>query len=304
MAEKVTMATTWLQGCSGCHMSLLDLHRGLADIIELVDIKYSPIMDIKEIPHVNVGLVEGAVSNEENETVLKQFREKSDTLIAFGTCACSGGITGLRNLASREAVLQCGYVDTPTTVNGKIPSDPVLPKLKKEVQAINHVVDVDYYIPGCPPLAVNIKDALLAVVEGRKIEEKTRNLCEACGRTKEKMLVAQRDFLSDEVVSVHELDHIDDDLCFLEQGVLCMGPATREGCGALCPSANMPCRGCQGPPHGIYDQGAKLINCLSSILPAGGMMFQEDIVGVGYCHSMPVSTFSHISKQKGVVPHE
>lgn len=293
MAAKKTIATTWLQGCSGCHMSLLDLNQDLMEVIERLGFRYSPIMDVKQVPQVDIGLVEGAVANEENEAVLKTFREKAEVLVAFGTCACTGGISGLRNLSTREKTLACGYIDTPTTVDGKIPTSPELPKLKKNVKALHQVVDIDYYLPGCPPLPASIKEALLALADDEPPPVKTRNLCDQCRRTKDKMLVAQRDYLVDEVVSVHELTSIDEQKCFLEQGVLCMGPVTREGCGALCPQANMPCRSCQGPPHGTFEQGAKLINCLSSILPAGGLMFQEDIVGVGYCYSMPVSLFPH-----------
>lgn len=298
MADKVSLATTWLQGCSGCHMSLLDLHQHLFDLVDRVDIRYSPVMDVKQVPKVTIGFVEGAVANEENEEMLRIFREKCQVLVAFGTCACTGGISGLRNLSTREKTLACGYVHTPTTIDGKVPADPVLPRLNAVVQALHQVVPVDHFIPGCPPLPGAIREAILSLADGRSLRYQTRNLCEACSRGKEKMLIAQRDFLVDEVVSVHELAAIDPEKCFLEQGVLCMGPATREGCGALCLRANMPCRGCQGPPPGGFEQGAKLINCLSSILPAGGLMFQEDIVGMGYCYSMPVSMFPRVEEQK------
>lgn len=298
MTDKVSLATTWLQGCSGCHMSLLDLHQHLLEIVHRVDIRYSPVMDVKKVPEVTIGLVEGAVANEENEAMLRTFREKCQVLVAFGTCACTGGISGLRNLDTRERALTCGYIETPTTVNGRVPADSALPALKPTVQALHQVVPVDYFIPGCPPLPDVIQEALEALVDGRSPQHQTRNLCGTCGRSQETMLVAQRDFLVDEVVSVHELATIDPDKCFLVQGVLCMGPITREGCGALCPAANMPCRGCQGPPQNTFEQGAKLINCLSSILPAGGLMFHEDIVGMGYCYSMPVSVFHGAAEEE------
>jgi F420-non-reducing hydrogenase small subunit len=278
-------------------MSFLDMNQDLLDMMDLIDIQYSPLVDAKQVPHVEIGLVEGAVANDENEEILKIFRQKCQKLVAFGTCACTGGISGLRNLSTKDNTLSCGYIDTPTTVDGKIPSSPTIPKLRETVRPLDQVVKIDYHIPGCPPLPSTIKETIVALTKGMTPTRKTKNLCEECDRTKEKMLVAQRDYLVDEVASVHELENISQDMCFLEQGVLCMGPATVGGCGALCPQANMPCRSCQGPPHGAAEQGAKLINCLSSILPAGGLMFQEDIVGVGYCYSMPISIFPDSGKE-------
>ena len=185
MAKKVTVATTWLQSCSGCHIALLDLHEELLDVLKLIDIKYSTIVDIKEVPEVDVGIVEGAVANDDNEEVLKIFRERSKTIVALGTCACFGGIPGLRNLFRRKDILQRAYVDTESTVDGKIPAGEEIPPLKKHVKPLDQVVKVDFYIPGCPPLPSAIKDTLVSLVEGRTPEVKTRNLCEECDRKKE-----------------------------------------------------------------------------------------------------------------------
>ena len=298
MIKKVTVATTWLQSCSGCHISLLDLHEELLDVLELIELKYSPIVDIKEVPEVDVGIIEGAVANEDNEEMVRIFREKAKTIIALGTCACFGGMPGLRNLFNQKDVLQCGYVDTASTVDGKIPQGKEIPALKEYVKPISQIIKVDYNIPGCPPPPTAIRDTIVALINGQVPERKTRNLCEECDRRKEKMLIPSRDFLTDGVVSPHELENIDPDLCFLEQGVLCMGPATCEGCGARCLKGNMPCRGCMGPTPGALEQGSKMINALSSILPAGGLMFQEDVVGVANRYSLPVSIYPQLAKER------
>jgi F420-non-reducing hydrogenase small subunit len=293
MSKKITVATTWLQSCSGCHISLLDLHEELLDVLDLLDIQYSTIVDVKQIPEVDLGIIEGAVCNDDNEEILLEFRKKSKKILALGTCACFGGIPGLRNLYGLDEILDRGYVSTESTVDGRIPRGQEIPRLKEHVKSIGQVISVDYQLPGCPPIPSEIKRAILTIARGEELEVKTKNLCEECSRKKEKMLIPSRDFITDSVVSVSELERIDPHLCFLEQGVLCMGPATREGCGARCLSGNVPCRGCMGPTDGALEQGAKMVNALSSILPAGGLMFNEDVVGVGYRYSMPVSLCPH-----------
>jgi len=296
--DKIKAATGTLQGCFGCHIALLDLHEELLDILASVDIVRSPINDVKEVPKVALGILDGSVSNTDNEKVAKSFRENSDKLMALGTCACFGGVPGLRNLFKLDDVLERGYVTTESTVDGKVPSSKDIPKLSSHVRALHQVVDVDYKLPGCPPTPARIKEFLTAIVKGEEPKLPGKNLCHECTREHKEMYVPKREFLTDSVHAIMELDSIDDKMCFLEQGVLCLGPATREGCGSRCVEGNTPCRGCMGPTDNALEQGAKMINALASILPAGGLMFMEDVVGVGYRYSLPVSIYPHLEEGK------
>jgi F420-non-reducing hydrogenase small subunit len=240
------------------------------------------------------------VANEGNEEVLKEYRRQAGILVAFGTCACFGGIPGMRNLYHRRDVLNRAYVETESTVDGRLPSGQDVPKLLQNVKPLSDVVKVDYMIPGCPPVPETIKNTLIALAEGREPQMPTRNLCEECPREHKDMLIPQRGFLTETVHAICEVDKIDPEKCFLEQGIVCMGPATREGCGARCMKGNMPCRGCMGPTPKAMEQGAKMVNAIAAILPAGGLMFMEDVVGTGYRYSVPVSIYPQIaSKQKG-----
>lgn len=289
MREKKRVATAWLQGCSGCHISLLDLHEELLGVLEAIDLQASPIMDIKEMPEVDIALVEGAVANSENLERVKEIREKARILVAFGTCASFGGIAGLRNLFYPKEALEEAYVNAASVVERGIPGAPEIPRILPQVHPLNQVVHVDYHIPGCPPLPGVIKDVLVALLNGEEPQLPQRSLCEECGREQKEMLIPKREFVTDSVIALMESTEIDENKCFLEQGVLCMGPATREGCHARCMKGNTPCRGCMGPAPGALEQGAKIINALASILPAGGLMFMEDVVGTGYRYSLPVS---------------
>jgi F420-non-reducing hydrogenase small subunit len=220
-------------------------------------------------------LFNGAIRTDENLEMARLLRRKTATLIAFGACAATGGIPALSNLHSRAAHFASIYGGGPSLDNaaGRFPSvhtampegDLELPGFHERVKRLEEVVAVDYTIPGCPPEPHQIWNVVKAVIEGAALPPRgsvlgagQSTVCEECVRPKQEKRIAafRRNF---EVVP-------DATTCLLEQGLLCMGPATRDGCRAPCPRANMPCTGCYGPPEGVRDQGAKMIAALGSVV--------------------------------------
>jgi len=173
---KVKVATMWLSGCSGCHMSLLDIDERILELVKHVDILFSPIMDIKvkDMPQVDVALVEGCVNNTDQEHELKMLRERSKVLIALGDCAVNGNIPALRNQFTVKDCLQRAYEQTESTKISCIPNDPVVPNLLSKAHPLQEIVKVDLHIPGCPPDADTIWFALTELLAGRipKFNEK------------------------------------------------------------------------------------------------------------------------------------
>lgn len=177
MARKVTVASDWLAGCAGCHMSLLDMDERLVGLLDAVSLSSTPITDLKHPPAsgVDVGILEGAVANSANEEVAKQMRSRCKILIALGDCAVFGGVPSMCNAANKEAALKRAYLETESTVDGMIPNDPELAKIQP-VRPLGDVVQVDFHLPGCPPPADAIYFALKELVEGRKPELTGKNL--------------------------------------------------------------------------------------------------------------------------------
>jgi len=164
------LATTWLGGCSGCHMSFLDLDELLIDLAGKVELVYSPIVDTKEYPDdVDVCLIEGAVCNEEHVAALHKIRKRTKILVAFGDCAITGNVPAIRNqlgLASSENVLQRAYVEA-AEFNPCVPDEKgIVPELLPRVMPVHELVYIDHYLPGCPPSAERIKLFLRQLLEG------------------------------------------------------------------------------------------------------------------------------------------
>jgi len=169
-APRPRFATAWLGGCSGCHMSFLDLDERLIELVGRADLVYSPIMDVKEFPEdVDATLVEGAIANEEHLHQIETIRARTKVLIAFGDCAVTGNVTALRNpLGSAESVLQRVYVEGVDLQPG-VPREPgIVPRLLDRVRPVHELVLVDVFLPGCPPEADLIHYVLTEVLEGRR----------------------------------------------------------------------------------------------------------------------------------------
>jgi len=281
---KPRLALYWAASCGGCEIAILDLHEKVLEVEANFEIVFWPVaLDVKYADveamapgSIDLCLFNGAIRTSENEHLARVLRERARTLVAFGSCAHEGCIPALANATSREAIFRAVYHDSPSTANpdGVEPQtvamlsegiEVALPEFWEEVKTLDQIVDVDYYVPGCPPQAHRIWEVVEAVLSGGPLPPKgsvigagQETCCEECPRTREEKRIRQ--FLRPHQVIA------DPSRCLLDQGLVCLGPATRSGCGALCPQAGMPCRGCYGPPPQVRDQGAKMISALASVI--------------------------------------
>lgn len=174
MTHKIKLATIWLGGCSGCHMSFLDLDEFLIDLAEKVDVVFSPLADLKTFPEeVDVTLIEGAVANEEHVEMVHRVRKNTKVLISFGDCAVTGNVTAIRNQLGDDnarQVLDRAYRDA-ANLNPQRPNEPgIVPELVPRVEPVHALVPVDLYLPGCPPPAPRIRAVIEALLAGQTPE--------------------------------------------------------------------------------------------------------------------------------------
>lgn len=321
---KPKVAFYWCSSCGGCEEAIIDLNEDILKVVELVDIVFWPCAmdfkykDVRKMKNneITVAFINGAIRTEEQEEMVHLLRKKAQLIIAFGSCSHLGGIPGLANFWDRETIFESSYgkncpsVDNPKRIvpqiKSKVPEGELtLPAFHNTVRSLDQVIDVDYYIPGCAPPPYLTMKAIETILAG-KLPEKgailapEKTLCDVCSRNDSKP----------EKISINEIKRIseviiDPEKCFLAEGVICMGPVIRSGCteegDGKCISANMPCRGCFGPPPEVKDVGGKMISALASIVGLEGEenMSDEDVeklvnqivdpAGYFYRFSLPTS---------------
>ena len=314
--KKLKLAIYWGAACGGCCVSVLDLHENILQVIDHADLVFWPIAldfkyeDVQKMPDgfIDVTLFNGAIRNSENEEIAILLRQKSKILVAYGSCAQLGGIPGLANLSGKESLLDRVY-HTESTVNTENvrpePNFPAwegilnIPMFYDEVKKLKDVVCVDYSIPGCPPQSERLLEVFNLIVSGSTLPAKesvigasAKSQCDECPRIKSENRVIKEFYRPWEV----EDDHV---TCFLEQGILCMGPATRGGCGYRCILGGAPCRGCYGPPENVADPGAKMMSAIATMVDSNDpeeirkiIAHLPDPAGTFYRFSMPASIIS------------
>ena len=294
---KINLAIYWAAACGGCDVSLLDTNERVLTIGQFANIVMWPIAvdgkkdDIEAMADgsITVSIINGAVRNTENEEMVKLLRQKSKIVVCYGSCACFGGTPALANLVKGGAdeILDYVYTKTPTSAQfqkdyhaGK-PQVPeteyqasegvlTLPVLYDTVKTLDEVIDVDYYIPGCPPLQESISQMLKGIVDfvyngvalppkGYEFGVTEKCLCDECPREKEYKRITK-------IYEPYQVD-VDPKKCLMDQGILCLGPATVGGCNARCTAAGQPCRGCYGPTHFVQEHGASALSAIASLFP-------------------------------------
>ena len=317
--NKLKIAFYWAASCGGCEIAVLDLNEKILDVVQIADILFWPVAmdvkykDVEAMPdkHIDITFFNGSIRNSEQEHMAKVLRAKSKTLVAFGSCAHEGSVPGLANLSNKAEVFEQVYKKEESVVNpqGITPKTKTevkegsleIPEFYDTVRTLAQTVDVDYFLPGCPPPVKLIANAIDAIATNQlppkgSVIAPLKAVCDECPRKRENKKISK-------LYRVHEKTP-DPERCLMEQGILCMGMGTRSGCGAQCLAVDMPCTGCGGAAPNMPEQGAAMITALSSILSYDGekgkaaytekeiedlMQQVVDPVGTFYMYSLPAS---------------
>jgi F420-non-reducing hydrogenase small subunit len=311
--SKPKLAIYWAASCGGCDIAILDIEDKILAVTDFFDPVFWPcVLDFKyddvrkmDDKSITLTLFNGSIRNDENYEIAMLLRRKSVVMCAFGSCAADGGIPSLANLYDKGSIIDYAFIKAPSVdnpqgvlpeVKHRVPEGTVtIPNMWETVRSLGQTLDIDYVIPGCPPQSDQIVTVVEAVIDilsnGKPLPPKGTVLgatdkacCDECKRQRniKKIKGFIRPF---EKV-------LDPELCLLEQGVVCLGPATRAGCGAKCVSAGVPCRGCYGLPANIKDQGAKMASALASVIDSSD---PKEIDSIIETIPDPVGTFYRFS---------
>ena len=318
---KAKVAIVCGAACGGCDVAIINLHEKFLELAEKIEIVFwhtatdFKLEDLEKLEKVDIGIFIGSIRTREHLELAKILREKSKYLVAFGSCACFGGLFGLGNVATKHELLRTAYLKTPSTENPKekIPGQKVIVNESKDISLpeltdwnlpLNKVVNVDFYVQGCPPIADSINrfyEIVKSYVEKGTLPERgiaiigAKTLCDICPRKKPEKIVIKK------FKRVHE-GPIDNELCFLAQGIICLGPITVAACDAACIKANMPCRGCLGPPPDILDRAAKFISTIASLVEIDREreLSDEELVKIVQEIVDPLGTFHRFTFASGI----
>jgi F420-non-reducing hydrogenase small subunit len=324
-SPKPKFAMYWAAGCGGCEIAVLNTAERILDLDSNFEVVFWPVAmdakveDVEALPDGSIAVCffNGGIRNEDNEAMARLLRRKSRLLVSFGACASDGGIPGLANLYPTSALLDLVY-QTPTTENAAHvlpqPCTQVngyeldLPRLYPSLKTLAQVVPVDYTVPGCPPESDQIAAVLDLVIRalhgegelppiGAVLGAGNSTVCDECQRVR-----TQKCIHGFKRMATFQPNPTD---CLLEQGILCSGLATRSGCQARCPAANMPCIGCYGPAEGVVDQGARMLSAVASVVDGKDeaeirpiLEGIVDPVGTFYRFGLPRSLLHHAKQAK------
>lgn len=315
---KPKFAMYWAASCGGCEIAVLNIGEKILEVDATFDVVFWPVAmdakykDVEAMPDksITLTLFNGSIRNEEHEHLAKLLRKKSAILVAFGSCATEGSIPGLANFSQPDQIFDAAFdsisTDNPDGIRPQYewltPEGLTIhiPVFNDTVRTLDQVVDVDYYMPGCPPESHQIAAVVELVIKalngeavlppkGSFIGAGTSTVCDECSRKRNIKKITS-------FVRIHEAESVDPELCLLEQGILCNGPATRSGCGGLCPGVNAACIGCYGPAADVVDYGARMMAALASVIDSTDPDEIDDILngipdpaGSFYRFSLPKS---------------
>jgi F420-non-reducing hydrogenase small subunit len=313
---KAKVAFYWCSSCGGCEETVVDLDEQILGVLDAVEIVFWPVAldfkrkDVESLPDagIDAAFINGAIRTSEQEAMAKLLRRKSKLVVAYGACAYQGGIPGLANLTEKEKILDYVYRLAPTLHNGgtrpqvrfeAAEGELELPEFYDSVKTLDEVIDVDYYLPGCPPTPKITLAAVEAILKGELPEKgavlaPNHTLCHECELNASK----PEKLLLEGFKRVHQAIPTPGK-CLLADGFLCLGPVTRAGCEARCVKGGMPCTGCFGPVEQVRDYGAKALSAIASLLDvqdeaalARALEAIPDPAGTFYRYSVPASLLS------------